>query len=154
MTGHLICFKLGRIFPVKLKAKGALNMKSIFIVLGETGAEDQQRSWLVKAFPSEETAVSFIDKLESTYQSVAKEDEELNEESEQQLVHAMQALDGNFDFDSETGTEYSITECPFEGFVKPAHTSGQGRDDRRPFRGGQGGPSRSGSRGSDRRPRR
>lgn len=128
-------------------------MKSIFIVLGETGENNQQRSWLVKAFPSEETAVSFIGKLESTYQSVADEDEELTPESEEQLIRAMQALDENFDFDSETGTEYSITECPFEGFAaKPAQRQRPNREGQRPFRG-QGGPSRE-SKGSDRRPRR
>jgi hypothetical protein len=125
-------------------------MKSIFIVLGETGENDQQRSWLVKAFPSEETAVTFISKLESTYQSVADENEELTEETEKQLIEAMQRLDENFDFDSETGTEYSITELPFEGAATPTQSSG--RDGRRPLRG-QGRPQRK-SKGSDRRPRR
>jgi hypothetical protein len=126
------------------------NMKSIFIVLGETGENDSQRSWLVKAFPSEEAAVSFIGKLESTYQSVAGEDEELSQESEEQLVQAMQALDENFDFESETGTAYSITELPFEGFAKPVQKPS--RDGQRPFRP-QCGPSK-GSKGQDRRPRR
>jgi hypothetical protein len=125
-------------------------MKSIFIVLGETGGNDQQRSWLVKAFPSERMAVSFIDKLESAYQSVSDENEELDQESEERLIKVMQGLDENFDFDSETGTEYSITECPFEDFAQSAQRpSGDGQ---RPFRS-QGGLAR-GSKGSDRRPTR
>jgi hypothetical protein len=125
-------------------------MKSIFIVLGETGGNDQQRSWLVKAFPSEQAAVSFIDKLESAYQSVSDENEELDQESEERLIKVMQSLDENFDFDSETGTEYSITECPFEGLAKPEQKPN--RDGQRPFQG-RGGLAR-GSKSSDRRPRR
>lgn len=88
-------------------------MKSIFIVLGVTGENEQQRSWLVKAFPSEESALHYIEKLEATYQS-ATDDEDFNQESEDELIEAMKALDENFEFDADTGTEYSITECPFE----------------------------------------
>jgi hypothetical protein len=116
-------------------------MKSIFIVLGVTGENEQQRSWLVKAFPSEKEALGFIEKLESTYQSFADE-EEFDQRMEDELVESMKALDENFEFDPETGTEYSITECPFEGSAM--HMGRPHRDES---------PSR-GSRGAGRRPQR
>ncbi|MGZ5280060.1 MAG: hypothetical protein ACXWC9_08965 [Pseudobdellovibrionaceae bacterium] len=93
-------------------------MKMIFIVLGETGENEQHRSWLVKAFPTEKDALSFIENLESAYHTFADEDEELDKESEDQLIDSMRELDENFEFDPETGTEYSITECPFEAGSK------------------------------------
>lgn len=120
-------------------------MKSIFIVLGVTGENDQQRSWLVKAFPSEREAMAFIDKLESTYESYANE-EDFDKEAEEQLVEAMRDLDENFEFDAETGTEYSITECPFEGSARPPNRPSE---DRHPPRGQA--QSRD-NRGSQRRP--
>lgn len=122
-------------------------MKSIFIVLGATGENEQQRSWLVKAFPSEQEAESFIDKLESTYQSFADE-EESEEVDEEQLLESMRELDENFDFDPETGTEYSITECPFQGSQRSVSPSS---GDRRPPRSQA--PARD-SRGLGRRPKR
>jgi hypothetical protein len=97
-------------------------MKSIFIVLGVTGENEDQRSWLVKAFPSEREALAYIEKLEATYQSFDDE-----EGSEDQLIQSMKELDENFEFDHETGTEYSITECPFESSAKPINRSDENR---------------------------
>lgn len=120
-------------------------MKSIFIVLGVTGENEEQRSWLVKAFPSERDALTFIEKLESTYETFADEEDE-QEDSQDRLIEAMRELDENFEFDPETGTEYSITECPFESSAKPA---GRFRDESRPPRGQA--PAR-GSKGPGRKP--
>lgn len=120
-------------------------MKSIFIVLGATGENEQQRSWLVKAFPSESEAMTFIDKLESTYESLADEEDEVDED---QLFQSMKEWDENFEFDPETGTEYSITECPFQSSQRPTASSSS---DRRPARGSA--PSRE-SNGLGRRPKR
>ena len=126
-------------------------MKSIFIVLGVTGEDDQQRSWLVKAFPSERDAIAYIDKLESTYQNYADE-ENFDEAIEDQLVSVMKNLDENFEFDPQTGTEYSITECPFEDSARPANPP---RSDRRPFeRETKGRSSSRESKGPRRSPRR
>ncbi len=103
-------------------------MKSIFIVLGVTGENEQQRSWLAKAFPSEQAALAFIDKLESTYGALADD-----EDGDDRLIESMKSLDENFEFDQETGTEYSVTECPFEGSASTA--AGKAPADRGPNRG-------------------
>jgi len=125
LANHKIGLTLKRLDGNLAAARGP-NMKSIFIVLGETGENEQQRSWLVKAFPTETDALSFVELLESTYHSFAEENEELEKEAEEQLVESMRDLDENFELDPETGTAYSITICPFEGSTKPTGRRPQG----------------------------
>ena len=88
-------------------------MKTIFVIIGETGEYSDRSEWLVRAVRTEDRAQKFIRELEFTYRSVQAKGYGSQREKDAATRKCMSKLDPDFSEDY-TGTSYYYGEVTIE----------------------------------------